>query len=89
MPAKPQKLSPIGQPRYSFLSPIRKFFPSNKIVAIGNPVRTELLNGSLDKAKEIFGLSDKNQLFLSGAALKGQRDKRTGAPDFRRTLGTI
>ncbi len=31
-------------------------FPASKTVVLGNPVRTEILEGSLEKAKEIFSL---------------------------------
>ncbi len=39
-------------------------FPSNKLMAVGNPIRTNLLEGSLKEAKEIFSLSGEKPVIL-------------------------
>ncbi len=51
---------------------MEQFFPADKIILTGNPVRTEVvkLEGKLDRAKEYFKLdSDKKTLLVVGGSL--------------------
>ncbi len=49
------------------------FFPKKKSVFSGNPVRREILEGSLDEARKIFNLqSDKPVLFIIGGSQGAQ-----------------
>lgn len=41
-----------------------KFFPVIKTALTGNPVRSEILNGSKEKARELFGLSGTKSVLL-------------------------
>ncbi len=41
-----------------------EFFPKEKIICVGNPIRTELLNGSFEEAKRIFELQGGKPLIL-------------------------
>lgn len=40
------------------------YFPSKKIISLGNPIRREILTGSKEKAKELFNLSGEKPLIL-------------------------
>ncbi len=44
--------------------PKTEFFPKEKIINLGNPVRMEILQGSKERAKEIFRLQDNKPLLL-------------------------
>lgn len=44
--------------------PKTEFFPKEKIINLGNPVRREILQGSKERAKEIFRLQDNKPLLL-------------------------
>jgi len=44
--------------------PKTEFFPKEKIINLGNPVRREILEGSKERAKEIFRLQDNKPLLL-------------------------
>jgi UDP-N-acetylglucosamine--N-acetylmuramyl-(pentapeptide) pyrophosphoryl-undecaprenol N-acetylglucosamine transferase len=49
---------------------MEKFFPSNKLVVTGNPVRTEIAAGSRAEALAFFGLSpEKKTLLVIGGSL--------------------
>ncbi|TGE25321.1 undecaprenyldiphospho-muramoylpentapeptide beta-N-acetylglucosaminyltransferase [Hymenobacter aquaticus] len=49
---------------------MEKFFPADKLVLTGNPVRTEIASGSRAEALEFFGLSpDKKTLLVIGGSL--------------------
>ncbi|PIU46770.1 undecaprenyldiphospho-muramoylpentapeptide beta-N-acetylglucosaminyltransferase [bacterium (Candidatus Gribaldobacteria) CG07_land_8_20_14_0_80_33_18] len=41
-----------------------QFFPKEKIILVGNPTRTEILEGSKEKAKKIFNLTEEKPLIL-------------------------
>ena len=41
-----------------------KFFPKEKIILVGNPTRTEILEGSKEKAKKIFNLTEEKPVIL-------------------------
>ncbi len=41
-----------------------EYFPMNKMIQAGNPIRKELLGGSPEKAKEIFNLKGENPVVL-------------------------
>ncbi len=40
------------------------FFPAKKTALLGNPVRSEILNGSKDEAKNLFGLGNEKPVIL-------------------------
>ncbi|PIZ01021.1 hypothetical protein COY61_00885 [bacterium (Candidatus Gribaldobacteria) CG_4_10_14_0_8_um_filter_33_9] len=40
------------------------FFPKDKRIVVGNPIRKEILNGSKEKAKEVFNLQGSKPLIL-------------------------
>jgi len=44
--------------------PKTEFFPKEKIINLGNPVRREILEGSKERAKKIFRLQDNKPLLL-------------------------
>jgi len=44
--------------------PNTEFFPKGKIINVGNPIRKEILDGSKEKAKEIFELEGSKPLLL-------------------------
>lgn len=46
-----------------------EYFPSGKMISVGNPLRKEVLDGDKEKAKELFKLSGKKPiiLFLGGS----------------------
>ena len=49
---------------------MEKFFPSDKLVVTGNPVRTEIAHGSRDEALKFFGLDpSKKTLLVVGGSL--------------------
>lgn len=41
-----------------------EFFPLSKMIVVGNPIRKELLNGSKERAKEIFGIQGEKKVIL-------------------------
>jgi len=41
-----------------------EYFSEDKMIAVGNPVRTELLNGNAEKAKEYFDLTSEKPIIL-------------------------
>lgn len=41
-----------------------EFFPKNRRIVIGNPIRKEILNGSKERAKEIFNIQTEKPLIL-------------------------
>lgn len=41
-----------------------EYFSEKKMIAVGNPMRTELLNGNTDKAKEYFDLTGEKPIIL-------------------------
>jgi UDP-N-acetylglucosamine--N-acetylmuramyl-(pentapeptide) pyrophosphoryl-undecaprenol N-acetylglucosamine transferase len=50
------------------------YFPSNKMVYVGNPIRSELLMGDKEKAKELFNLKfDKPVLLVIGGSQGSER----------------
>jgi UDP-N-acetylglucosamine--N-acetylmuramyl-(pentapeptide) pyrophosphoryl-undecaprenol N-acetylglucosamine transferase len=50
------------------------FFPSDKMVYVGNPIRSDLLTGSREKAKELFSLKlDKPILLIMGGSQGSER----------------
>jgi len=50
------------------------FFPMNKITLTGNPIRTELLEGDINTAKQVFGIkSEKPVLLVLGGSQGAQR----------------
>ncbi len=52
----------------SFLQ-TKKYFPKQKIIVSGNPIRREILEGTKQKARETFGLSpDRPTLFIIGGS---------------------
>jgi UDP-N-acetylglucosamine--N-acetylmuramyl-(pentapeptide) pyrophosphoryl-undecaprenol N-acetylglucosamine transferase len=54
--------------------PNTSFFPLNKITLTGNPIRTELLNGNKEKAKETFKIrSEKPVILVLGGSQGAQR----------------
>ncbi|MFH1582662.1 MAG: undecaprenyldiphospho-muramoylpentapeptide beta-N-acetylglucosaminyltransferase [bacterium] len=54
--------------------PKTEFFPLNKITLTGNPIRTELLTGNRETAKQIFGLkSGKPIILILGGSQGSQR----------------
>lgn len=49
---------------------MEKFFPSDKLVLTGNPVRTEIASGNRPEARQFFGLAlDKPVLLVIGGSL--------------------
>ncbi|MDD5433111.1 MAG: UDP-N-acetylglucosamine--N-acetylmuramyl-(pentapeptide) pyrophosphoryl-undecaprenol N-acetylglucosamine transferase [Candidatus Pacebacteria bacterium] len=48
--------------------PDTTYFPKDKTICLGNPVRTSLLNGSKQEAKEIFHLNNKPLLLVLGGS---------------------
>jgi len=51
-----------------------KDLPSNKMIAVGNPIREEILKGSIKKAKEIFQLTkEKKTILVMGGSQGSQR----------------
>jgi UDP-N-acetylglucosamine--N-acetylmuramyl-(pentapeptide) pyrophosphoryl-undecaprenol N-acetylglucosamine transferase len=50
------------------------FFPSNKMVYVGNPIRSELLTGSREEARRLFNLKfDKPVLLIMGGSQGSER----------------
>lgn len=58
-----------------FLSfPITKFLPQSKGIVVGNPIRQEILGGSKEEAKKIFGLKgDKPLVLILGGSQGAQK----------------
>lgn len=51
-----------------------EFFPPQKMLSVGNPVRTEILNGKEEEAKKFFSLTgDKPVIFIMGGSQGAQR----------------
>lgn len=51
-----------------------EYFPSKKMLSIGNPIRTELLGGSKDEAKRVFSLTgEKPVVLIIGGSQGAQR----------------
>jgi len=48
----------------SFPSEQTEYFPKKKMISVGNPIRTEILGGDKEKAKEIFQLNGEKSLIL-------------------------
>jgi len=44
--------------------PRTEYFPQNKMILVGNPIRREILEGSKEKAKELFKLSQEKPIIL-------------------------
>ncbi|MCK4781466.1 undecaprenyldiphospho-muramoylpentapeptide beta-N-acetylglucosaminyltransferase [Candidatus Parcubacteria bacterium] len=44
--------------------PRNEFFPVEKMILVGNPIRREILMGSKEKAKELFNLSEERPVIL-------------------------
>ena len=44
--------------------PKTKYFPSQKMILVGNPIRKEILDGSEEKAKKFFNLSGERSIIL-------------------------
>ena len=58
---------------------MERFFPADKIVKTGNPVRQALLDTKLTKAEALksFGLSeDKKTILIVGGSLERERSTR-------------
>ena len=54
--------------------PKTEYFPLSKIILVGNPTRREILTGSIEEAKELFGLSlEKPIIFIIGGSQGSQR----------------
>jgi len=54
--------------------PKTKYFPNEKIILVGNPIRSEILNGSKEKAKEFFKLKEgKPVILILGGSQGAQR----------------
>lgn len=51
-----------------------KYFPENKMISVGNPIRTELLTGSPQKAMALFNLTgEKPVILILGGSQGSQR----------------
>jgi len=58
----------------SFPARSTEFFPQDKTICIGNPIRKELLNGSKEKAKQMFKLTgEKPVILIIGGSQGAQR----------------
>lgn len=58
----------------SFPSEKTKYFPSKKMISLGNPIREEILMGDREKAKELFHLSgEKPVILVLGGSQGSQR----------------
>ncbi|MFH0791709.1 MAG: UDP-N-acetylglucosamine--N-acetylmuramyl-(pentapeptide) pyrophosphoryl-undecaprenol N-acetylglucosamine transferase [bacterium] len=55
--------------------PIRdmEFFPTQRMISVGNPIRHEIINGSENEAKKIFGLVGDRPLLLIIGGSQGAR----------------
>lgn len=56
--------------------PVEKteYFPSRKMLSVGNPIRKELVDGSIDEAKKIFNLAwEKPIILILGGSQGAQR----------------
>jgi len=50
------------------------FFPARKMLSVGNPIRLEILDGSLDEAKRVFELAGgKPVIFIMGGSQGAQK----------------
>jgi UDP-N-acetylglucosamine--N-acetylmuramyl-(pentapeptide) pyrophosphoryl-undecaprenol N-acetylglucosamine transferase len=69
------------------------FFPKDKKIVVGNPIRKEILGGSAEKAKEIFGLQGGKPLILIlGGSQGAQKINETVLeilPEFLRSFEII
>ncbi len=52
--------------------PDTEYFPNDKTICLGNPIRLSLLNGSKAKAKELFKLNNKPLLLILGGSQGSQ-----------------
>ena len=52
--------------------PDTEYFPKDKTICLGNPIRLSLLNGNKTEAKELFGLSQKPLLLILGGSQGSQ-----------------
>ena len=58
----------------AFPSEKTEFFPADKMISIGNPLRSEILNGSESQAKEMFHLTgEKSVILILGGSQGSQR----------------
>jgi UDP-N-acetylglucosamine--N-acetylmuramyl-(pentapeptide) pyrophosphoryl-undecaprenol N-acetylglucosamine transferase len=54
--------------------PRTEYFPQNKMILVGNPIRREILEGSKEKAKELFKLTgEKPVILILGGSQGAQR----------------
>lgn len=64
---------------------MEKFFPANKIILTGNPVRTEIAHGNRAEAQQFFGLdSTKQTLLVIGGSLGARTLNLATAAALRR-----
>lgn len=54
--------------------PKTEFFPKEKIICVGNPIREEILEGSLEEAREIFELKGGKPLILIMGGSQGSKN---------------
>lgn len=52
--------------------PDTEYFPKDKTICLGNPIRLSLLNGSKEEARTIFGLSQKPLILILGGSQGSQ-----------------
>ncbi len=48
-----------------------EYFPEEKMILVGNPVRSEILKGSKEKARELFGLTGEKPVILAMGGSQG------------------
>jgi len=56
--------------------PVKKteYFPVEKMISVGNPIRTELLEGSIEKAEKIFNLTEDKPVILVLGGSQGAQE---------------